>query len=179
MDLFNLLLKITIATQIQRFSKNGFDCALSALCSHGLIMWAAIAGVLIVLSIAILIAHALDLHFGRTELKPVAAGARLTRPASASACPMRLFPIGEHSLSPMVPTDFDITPRAYKDNALLQPAPRAVYTKLLSAGWTDALRSSTRTIRCTPSGAISETGGQGMRVSGWITSSSARRLLTV
>lgn len=42
----------------------------------------------------------------------------------------------------VVPTDFDIYgTRSYKDNALLQPAPRAGYSKLLSAGWTDALRT--------------------------------------
>ncbi len=42
----------------------------------------------------------------------------------------------------VVPTDFDIyATRSYKDNALLQPAPRASYAKLLAAGWTDALRT--------------------------------------
>jgi exodeoxyribonuclease-3 len=42
----------------------------------------------------------------------------------------------------VVPTDFDIyATRSFKDNALLQPAPRAAYAKLLAAGWTDALRS--------------------------------------
>jgi exodeoxyribonuclease-3 len=42
----------------------------------------------------------------------------------------------------VVPTDFDIyATRSYKDNALLQPAPRVAYAKLLSAGWTDALRT--------------------------------------
>jgi exodeoxyribonuclease-3 len=42
----------------------------------------------------------------------------------------------------VVPTDFDIyATRSYKDNALLQPAPRAAYAKLLAAGWTDALRT--------------------------------------
>jgi exodeoxyribonuclease III len=42
----------------------------------------------------------------------------------------------------VVPTDFDIyATRSFKDNALLQPAPRAAYAKLLAAGWTDALRT--------------------------------------
>jgi exodeoxyribonuclease-3 len=55
----------------------------------------------------------------------------------------------------VVPTDFDIyATRSYKDNALLQPAPRAAYAKLLAAGWTDALRTLYPTIRCSRSGAI-------------------------
>jgi exodeoxyribonuclease III len=42
----------------------------------------------------------------------------------------------------VVPTDFDIyATRSFKDNALLQPAPRAAYARLLAAGWTDALRT--------------------------------------
>jgi exodeoxyribonuclease III len=42
----------------------------------------------------------------------------------------------------VVPTDFDIyATRSYKDNALLQPAPRESYAKLLTVGWTDALRT--------------------------------------
>jgi exodeoxyribonuclease III len=41
----------------------------------------------------------------------------------------------------VVPTDFDIYPtRSYDDNALLQPAPRAAYQRLLKQGWTDAIR---------------------------------------
>ena len=40
----------------------------------------------------------------------------------------------------VVPTDADIyATRSFKDNALLQPAPRAAYRQLLDAGWTDAL----------------------------------------
>ena len=31
-------------------------------------------------------------------------------------------------------------PRSYDDNALLQPAPRAAYQRLLKQGWTDAIR---------------------------------------
>jgi exodeoxyribonuclease-3 len=44
----------------------------------------------------------------------------------------------------VVPTDdvADIySPRSYKDDALLQPEPRAAYRRLLDAGWTDALRT--------------------------------------
>jgi exodeoxyribonuclease-3 len=41
----------------------------------------------------------------------------------------------------VVPTPFDIyETTSYKDNALLQPAPRAAFAKLLDAGWTDAIR---------------------------------------
>lgn len=41
----------------------------------------------------------------------------------------------------VVPTDADIyATRSFKDNALLQPEPRAAYQALLEAGWTDALQ---------------------------------------
>ncbi|MGJ7506026.1 exodeoxyribonuclease III [Variovorax sp. GT1P44] len=41
----------------------------------------------------------------------------------------------------VVPTDADIyATRSFKDNALLQPAPRAAYQQLLDAGWVDALQ---------------------------------------
>ena len=41
----------------------------------------------------------------------------------------------------VVPTDADIYDTAsWKQNALLQPAPRAAYAKLLKQGWTDALK---------------------------------------
>ncbi|MEO6407306.1 MAG: exodeoxyribonuclease III [Burkholderiaceae bacterium] len=41
----------------------------------------------------------------------------------------------------VVPTDADIYSKAsWLDNALLQPAPRAAYARLLAQGWTDALR---------------------------------------
>ncbi|MDM0085555.1 exodeoxyribonuclease III [Variovorax sp. J31P179] len=40
----------------------------------------------------------------------------------------------------VVPSDADIyATRSFKDNALLQPAPRAAYRELLDDGWTDAL----------------------------------------
>jgi exodeoxyribonuclease III len=42
----------------------------------------------------------------------------------------------------VVPTDADIYSKAsWLDNALLQPAPREAYKRLLEQGWTDALRS--------------------------------------
>jgi len=42
----------------------------------------------------------------------------------------------------VVPTDADIyNVRSWKKNALLQPAARAAYARLLAAGWTDAIRS--------------------------------------
>jgi exodeoxyribonuclease-3 len=41
----------------------------------------------------------------------------------------------------VVPTEADIySTRSFKDNALLQPEPRAAYQALLDAGWTDALK---------------------------------------
>ncbi len=42
----------------------------------------------------------------------------------------------------VVPTDADIyATRSWLKNALLQPAPRAAYRRLLAQGWTDALRA--------------------------------------
>ena len=42
----------------------------------------------------------------------------------------------------VVPTDFDIySLRSWKNDALVQPAPRAAFTKLLAQGWTDSLRT--------------------------------------
>jgi exodeoxyribonuclease III len=41
----------------------------------------------------------------------------------------------------VIPTDFDIyNTRSWKKDALLQPAPRAAYQKLLDQGWTDSVR---------------------------------------
>jgi exodeoxyribonuclease III len=41
----------------------------------------------------------------------------------------------------VVPTDFDIyNPRSWRDDALLQPETRNAYQRLLSGGWTDAIR---------------------------------------
>jgi exodeoxyribonuclease-3 len=43
----------------------------------------------------------------------------------------------------VVPTDADIySTRSWKKNALLQPAPRAAYARLLAQGWTDAIRAA-------------------------------------
>ena len=42
----------------------------------------------------------------------------------------------------VVPTDADIySTRSFRDNALLQPQPRAQYQALLNQGWTDAIRT--------------------------------------
>src|SRR5499427_526558 len=42
----------------------------------------------------------------------------------------------------VVPTDADIYPTtSYKENALVQPQPRALLGKLLDQGWTDAIRT--------------------------------------
>ncbi len=42
----------------------------------------------------------------------------------------------------VVPTDRDIYPTtSYRDNALVQPEPRALFHKLTDQGWTDAIRS--------------------------------------
>jgi exodeoxyribonuclease III len=42
----------------------------------------------------------------------------------------------------VVPTDRDIYPtKSYDDDALLQPASRAAYRRLLAQGWTDAIRT--------------------------------------
>jgi len=42
----------------------------------------------------------------------------------------------------VVPTDFDIySMRSWKNDALVQPAPRAAFRKLLAQGWTDSLRT--------------------------------------
>ena len=42
----------------------------------------------------------------------------------------------------VVPTDADIySPKSWKRDALLQPAARAAYAKLLAQGWTDTLKS--------------------------------------
>ena len=42
----------------------------------------------------------------------------------------------------VVPTEFDIYPNhSFGDNALLQPAPRAAFKRLVGQGWMDAVRS--------------------------------------
>jgi exodeoxyribonuclease-3 len=46
--------------------------------------------------------------------------------------------VGDYNV---VPTDADIYPTtSWKDDALLQPAPRAAFLRLLEQGWTDAIR---------------------------------------
>jgi exonuclease III len=42
----------------------------------------------------------------------------------------------------VVPTDADIYPtKSYKDNALVQSEPRALFRRLLGQGWIDAIRT--------------------------------------
>lgn len=42
----------------------------------------------------------------------------------------------------IVPTEADIYPsKSYKDNALVQPKPRALFRKLMGQGWVDAIRA--------------------------------------
>jgi len=42
----------------------------------------------------------------------------------------------------VIPTDFDVyNPKSFKNDALLQPASRAAYERLLAQGWTDSLRT--------------------------------------
>ena len=42
----------------------------------------------------------------------------------------------------VVPTEADIyRSKSYKDNALVQPKPRALFRKLLGQGWVDAIRA--------------------------------------
>jgi exodeoxyribonuclease III len=42
----------------------------------------------------------------------------------------------------VVPTDADIYPtKSYKDNALVQPEPRALFAQILAQGWIDAIRT--------------------------------------
>src|SRR6185503_19275594 len=41
----------------------------------------------------------------------------------------------------VLPTDFDVyNPKSFKNDALLQPASRAAFERLLAQGWTDAIR---------------------------------------
>ena len=49
----------------------------------------------------------------------------------------------------VVPTDFDIysATSSWKNDALLQPAPRAAYARLLEQGWCDALRAKHPDVR--------------------------------
>ncbi|HUL57248.1 MAG TPA: exodeoxyribonuclease III [Usitatibacter sp.] len=55
-----------------------------------------------------------------------------------AACGQPVVLAGDYNV---IPTDFDIyNTRSWKKDALLQPAPRAAYRKLLEQGWTDSLR---------------------------------------
>ena len=42
----------------------------------------------------------------------------------------------------VIPTDFDVyNPKSFKNDALLQPASRAAFERLIAQGWTDAIRA--------------------------------------
>ena len=59
--------------------------------------------------------------------------------ASLKAANVPVILAGDYNV---VPTDADIyNTRSWKNNALLQPAPRAAYASLVTDGWTDALRT--------------------------------------
>lgn len=63
--------------------------------------------------------------------------------------------VGDYNV---VPTEFDIYKNTHARNALLQPAPREAYRRLLAQGWTDALLGrDVRTTRPSPSGVSSST----------------------
>jgi exodeoxyribonuclease-3 len=52
-------------------------------------------------------------------------------------CPVVLA--GDYNV---IPTDADVyKPERWKDDALMQPEPRAAYRRLLAQGWTDAIRT--------------------------------------
>jgi exonuclease III len=69
----------------------------------------------------------------------------------------------------VVPTDADIYPtKSYKDNALVQPQPRALFRRLLDQG---LFARCTPTLRCTPSGITFVIAGSAMPGSGSITCS--------
>ena len=64
----------------------------------------------------------------------------------------------------VVPTDFDIyRTRSWLKNALLQPAPRKAFKKLVDQGWIDVLRTLHPDYRCTRSGTTSALGGNAMQ----------------
>lgn len=59
--------------------------------------------------------------------------------ATLYACGMPVVLAGDYNV---VPTDFDIyDPKSWKKDALLQPATRAAWERLLAQGWVDAIRA--------------------------------------
>ena len=69
------------------------------------------------------------------------------------------------------PRDIYVT-TSYRDNALVQPAPREQFQRLLAQGWTDALRKKHPTIRrSSPSGTTCAIAGRAMPACGSITCS--------
>ena len=70
----------------------------------------------------------------------------------------------------VVPEPRDIYPtNSCDDDALVQPASRAAYRKLIEQGWTDAVRRAIPKRRCTPSGTTAASVGRGMPASASIT----------
>ncbi len=63
----------------------------------------------------------------------------ITHAAALMAADVPVVLAGDYNV---VPTDFDIyRTRSYDDNALVQPASRAAFRRLLDQGWTDAMRT--------------------------------------
>jgi exodeoxyribonuclease-3 len=63
----------------------------------------------------------------------------LAHAAELSALDAPVVLAGDYNV---VPTDADIYPtKSYKDNALVQPEPRALFNRLLEQGWIDAIRT--------------------------------------
>ncbi len=59
--------------------------------------------------------------------------------AELDAAKIPVLLVGDYNV---VPTDADIYAlRSWKNNALVQPAPRAAYARLLAQGWTDAIHT--------------------------------------
>ena len=63
----------------------------------------------------------------------------ITHAASLLASRKPVILAGDYNV---VPTDFDIYPtKSWAKDALVQPAPRLAYSRLLAQGWTDAIRT--------------------------------------
>jgi exodeoxyribonuclease-3 len=75
----------------------------------------------------------------------------------------------------VVPTPQDVYPTKSLDNdALIQPASRAAFARLLGQGWTDALRRLQPEGRCGHSGTMNAAGGPPTKGCAWTTCSFPR-----